>query len=220
VFENIEEMFWKSKTGNQFVTIMKSDSFRITDSKKSRLERPSQIFLTDVINQSEYSKKNEEKNDAVGQLLSAWLKKKKRLNITQWEPNKTQYPKFMLLGTDKGILAYVETFYHHSEEKVDDEVVCRYGICHRMDDLRSRLAVVDSDLDRPVFYIHFLDYPDQKGIFFETTEMIKNNIYEESGCVDLETSKKLYFSNLSEMGDFEELILMFEDLKKNNVKFY
>ncbi len=126
----------------------------------------------------------------------------------------------MLLGTDKGILAYIEFFYHTSDIRVDDAAVGRMGICHLMKDLRTRLPLVDSDLDRPVFYVHFLDYPNQKGIFFETTEMIKNNIFGNTKCVYSHNSGDLYFSDISEMGEFEELVCMFEDLKRHHVKFY
>lgn len=180
----------------------------------------SSVFVQKVIEQAKYSAVNVKNNDEFGICLAAWLKKKKRLNVVQWEPNNVNYPKFMLLGTDKGILAYIEFFYHTVDISVDDAIVGRMGICHLMKDLRTRLPLVDSDLDRPVFYVHFLNYPNQKGIFFETTEMIKNNIFEKSRCVFLNNSDDLYFSDISEMGEFEELVCMFEDLKRNNVKIY
>lgn len=176
-------------------------------------------FFEDVLLQATYTHDNIVNNDVAGEVLAAWLKKKKQLNIAQWEPNKEQYPKFMLLGTDKGILAYVEPFYHSSCVDADVAMIAKYGICHKMKDLKGRLALIDSDLDRPVFYVHILNYPSVKGVFFETTEMIKNNIYEESKCIDIKSSRKYYFSDLSEMGDFEELVRIFDDLKKNNVKF-
>lgn len=180
----------------------------------------SSVFVQKVIEQAKYSAVNVKNNDEFGICLAAWLKKKKRLNVVQWEPNNVNYPKFMLLGTDKGILAYIEFFYHTADISVDDATVGRMGICHLMKDLRNRLPLVDSDLDRPVFYVHLLDFPNQKGIFFETTEMIKNNIFENSKCVFLNNFGDLYFSDISEMGEFEELVCMFEDLKRNNVKFY
>ena len=126
----------------------------------------------------------------------------------------------MLLGPDKGILAYIDFFYHTANISVDDATVGRVGICHLMKDLRNRLPLIDSDLDRPVFYVHLLDFPNQKGIFFETTGMIKNNIFENSKCVSLDRSGDLYFSDLAEMGDFEELVYIFEDLKKTGKRAF
>lgn len=178
------------------------------------------VFFQQVIKEAQYLPENEKNNDVVGNIISGWLKKKKRLNVVKWEPNNQNYPRFMLLGTDRGILAYIEFFYHRSDVDVSDEVVRKIGICHILTDLRKRLSLVDSDLDRPVFYVHILDYKRQKGIFFETTEMIKNNIFENKESIYKYVPKDLYFSKITEMGDFEELISIFKNLKKNNVKFY
>lgn len=195
------------------------DSFEKSKSEIVQISKDDR-FIQQVIEQAQYLPENETKNDTIGSLISGWLKKKKKLNIVQWEPNNPNYPKFMLLGTDKGILAYVEFFYHNSNEVVDDDTVGQFGICHILADLKKRVSLVDSDLDRPVFYVHVIDYNNQKGTFFETTEMIKNNIFENTQSVYESETLDLYFSKISEMGDFEELIGIFEDLKKNNVKFY
>lgn len=195
------------------------DSFEEVNSSVLKIDKEDG-FIQQVIRQAQYLPENETKNDAAGGLISSWLKKKKRLNVVQWEPNNINYPKFMLLGTDKGILAYIEFFYHKSDADVSDDIVGQNGICHLLSDLRTRVSLVDSDLDRPVFYVHVVDYKNQKGIFFETTEMIKNNIFEKTKSVYEDSPIDLYFSQLSEMGDFEELVRIFEDLKKNNVKFY
>lgn len=177
-------------------------------------------FIRKAIEQSTYSSENIKLNDAAGTSISIWLKKNKRLNIVKWVPNNNNYPKFMLLGPDKGILAYVEFFYHSTFVTDKDIPVECFGLCHLMTDIRKRLPLVDSDLDRPVFYVHIMDYFNLKGIFFETTEMIKNNIFENSNFICNLGSEEVYFSNINEMGDFKELICVFEDLKKNNVKFY
>ena len=195
------------------------DSFETDNSNILQIDKENR-FIQKVIEQAQYLPENEKNNDEVGRIISGWLKKKKGLNVVQWEPNKPDYPKFMLLGTDRGILAYIEFFYHKSDEIVSDDIVGQAGICHILNDLRKRLSLIDSDLDRPVFYVHVVDYKNQKGIFFETTEMIKNNIFEKTESIYEDFPIDLYFSKISEMGDFEELISIFENLKKNNVKFY
>lgn len=176
-------------------------------------------FIRETIKQASYSTENLKLNDEVGLSIATWLKKNKRLNVVKWEPNNSNYPNFMLLGPDKGILAYIEFFYHKTLINVDDIPAESIGLCHLMTDLRTRLPLVDSDLDRPVFYVHIMDYPNQKGIFFETTEMIKNNIFENTKFICKLGFEELYFSNICEMGDFNDLVCIFEDLKKNNVKF-
>lgn len=192
----------------------------LNENQKELVLDASSVFVQNIIEQAKNSAVNIRNNDEFGMCLATWLKKKKRLNIVKWESNNVNYPKFMLLGTDKGILAYIDFFYHTANISVDDATVGRVGICHLMKDLRNRLPLIDSDLDRPVFYVHLLDFPNQKGIFFETTGMIKNNIFENSKCVSLDRSGDLYFSDLAEMGDFEELVYIFEDLKKTGKRVF
>lgn len=177
-------------------------------------------FLRTAYLQGQYSDENMAKNDRLGSVLSDRIKKNDRLNIMRWEPNNELYPRYMLLGTDRGILAYLAFFHHISSNAVSDDVISKYGICHELSGLKARLALVDSDLDRPVFYVHLMEYPNLQGIYFETTEMIKNNLFEQRAEVADYQGKKYYFSNLEEMGPLEELIEILRDLKKNNVRMY
>lgn len=177
-------------------------------------------FMRDSVWWGEYLPEVISKNDSFGPDFSAWIKKNCKMNVTEWVPNNPLYPRFMFLGTDKGILAYIEFFYHDSKELVNDNIICKYGICHEMSGLKNRIALVDSHLDRPVFYIHFINYQNYKGIYFETTEMIKNKIFEKDFVKESIDDKEYYFSELRELGSLEELIIIFTDLKKNNVKFY
>ncbi len=158
-------------------------------------------------------------NEKIGDVFSEFVKKKYRLNISKWEPNKSDYPRYMLLGTDKGILAYAEFFYHRSLEIIDDEICYEYGICHEVSNLIRKVSLIYSDLDRPTFYIHFVDYPNLKGIYFETTEQIIDSLFNERNHVITFNNGKYYFSNLLEMGEFNEIIEIFYDLKKNNIQF-
>ena len=82
--------------------------------------------------------------------------KKEKLNIVEWEPNKDCYPRFMLLGTDKGILAYMEFFVHELDDSVPLNVSERYSICYEYTKLRQDITYIESDLDRPTFFIHVL----------------------------------------------------------------
>ena len=40
----------------------------------------------------------------------------------------------------------------------------------------SQLDIIESDLERPVFYLHWIDFPCLKGVFFETSEQVKDYI--------------------------------------------
>lgn len=171
----------------------------------------------DTIN---YLNQNEEMHkDELGDAFSKIVKKKYKFNITKWEPNKTGYPEYMLLGTDKGILAYVEFFIHDVACELCKEELLEYSAAHNLEELKVKLSLVDSDLDRPVFYIHYFNTPVLKGLFFETTEQIKDSLFNSSRpIIDVGCQKK-YISTVKEMGSFDELMDVFADLKKNNVRF-
>lgn len=82
----------------------------LNENQKELVLDASSVFVQNIIEQAKNSAVNIKNNDEFGMCLATWLKKKKRLNIVKWESNNVNYPKFMLLGTDKGILAYIDFF--------------------------------------------------------------------------------------------------------------
>ncbi len=187
--------------------------------KKDAIEKEYSKFITSCIIDGPLNIKRAAEGEAAGIEFSKHTKKEK-LNIVEWEPNKDCYPRFMLLGTDKGILAYMEFFVHEQDGSVPLNVSERYSICYDYKKLRQDITYIESDLDRPTFFIHVLLNKKRPGILFETEEMIKDKIL--NGTVNLVEYKgtEYYFSDLTEMGSLSELLETFCDLKKNNVKMY
>lgn len=171
-------------------------------------------------------------------LIIEFLNKKFKLKVIHGDSQNKKYPDCMVLGTDKGILAYFEVKYHNAPFLTAINKIGRY--CYEgsatldLDKIVTQLQLIESDLDRPVFYLHWIDYPCLKGIFFETSEQVKENIKtltttferkeregdfieNNDGKKKVGYIKKLY-SNLLEMGTFEEFIEILMDLKKNGVK--
>lgn len=163
-----------------------------------------------------------------------FLKKKYKLNVTHGDNINKKYPDCMLLSGDKGILAYFEVKYHGAPFISAIQKIGRY--CYEgsatldFDKLIKQIEIIESDIDRPVFYLHWIDYPCLKGIFFETSDQVKNELFvqgelferkERSGDFDNLGKKKGYtknfYSKLLEMGTFDELIEIFLDMKKNGV---
>lgn len=163
-----------------------------------------------------------------------FLKSKYKLNVTHGDTSNKKYPDCMLLSGDKGILAYFEVKYHGAPFISAIQKIGRY--CYEgsatldLDKLVKQIEIVESELDRPVFYLHWIDYPCLKGIFFETSDQVKNELFiqgdayereERLGDFDEKDNKKGYtkkfYSKLLEMGSFEELIDIFLDMKKNGV---
>ncbi len=163
-----------------------------------------------------------------------FLKEKYKLNVTHADKKNKKYPDCMLLSGDKGILAYFEVKYHGAPFISAISKIGRY--CYEgsatldLDKLIKQIEIVESDLDRPVFYLHWIDYPCLKGLFFETSDQVKNELFlqgevfereERSGDFGDNDNKtgytKKFYSKLLEMGTFEELIDIFLDMKKNGV---
>lgn len=163
-----------------------------------------------------------------------FLKNNYKLNVTHGDNTNKRYPDCMLLSGDKGILAYFEVKYHGAPFISAIQKIGRY--CYEgsatldLEKLINQIEIVDSELDRPVFYLHWIDYPCLKGLFFETSDQVKNELFlqgnafereERSGDFDDNNKKKGYtkkfYSKLLEMGTFEELIDIFLEMKKNGV---
>ena len=154
---------------------------------------------------------NDDSGDSfVGDLI-AKLKQKNRLNIVKWEPAKNEYPQYMLLSGDKGILAYINFYIMRNQEDK--------AFIHDYCDLIRRLSLAISDLDRPVFNVYCQTYLEENNICFETYEQIRDIIYNDTARIKKdENGKKIFESHKSEMGFENELISIFYDMKKNGVK--
>lgn len=85
--------------------------------------------------------------------------------------------------------------------------------------IKKQLELIyNNELDAPVFYVHWIDYPCLKGVFYETSDQVKN--FLESGEAEFsrkfregdnqKTKKSVYlkkkYSPLLNMGDFDSLL--------------
>lgn len=166
-------------------------------------------------------------------IIIDFLKEKYRLNVTHGDNSNKRYPDCMLLSGDKGILAYFEVKYHGAPFISAIRKIGRY--CYEgsatldLVKLIKQLEIVESELDRPVFYLHWIDYPCLKGLFFETSDQVKNELFlqgevfkREERLGDFVDDKKKgytkkFYSKLLEMGTFEEFIDLLINMKKNGV---
>ena len=161
-------------------------------------------------NQISFDMQSKEESFSEDEILEQFLmfiKKKMKFSIVDWEPPHKEYPSHMFLSGDKSILAYVDFKYSESNNPFSDsELACDSKM------LLETLRSADSQLDRPVFFVYMLNYRDKQGIFFETNEQIKDRWFKNS------YSSKYYVPVVDEMGDFNNLITIWNDLKKNNVR--
>lgn len=161
-------------------------------------------------NQLSFDVQDREESFSQDEILRQFLmfiKKKMKFSIVDWKPTHKEYPSYMFLSGDKGILAYVDFKYVESDEPFSDsDLACDSKM------LLKTLCSADSQLDRPVFFVYILNYRDKQGIYFETNEQIKDRWFKSS------YSSKYYIPDVDEMGDVNNLIAIWNDLKKNNVR--
>jgi hypothetical protein len=154
-------------------------------------------------------------------IIIDYLDTELKINCEHGDKSNKKYPDCMVLGKDRGIIAYFEVKYHGAPFIKALQNVKRF--CYESsatldyDKVIRQLEIIESDLDRPVFYLHWIDYPCIKGIFFETSEQVKNELYVEKQFKradrvgDLEKSsntiyKNKIYSRLLNMGTFDEFI--------------
>ena len=136
-----------------------------------------------------------------------YMKTKYKINIVAWEPSSCAYPNYMFLGGDRGILAYISFRYIHSPSSITSE-----DISWESKEVLKTVCVASSQLDRPVFYIYLINTADRIGIYFETDEQIRDR-WLSTGF-----SSDIYTPVTAEMGDFQNLLSILLDLKRNSVK--
>ena len=136
-----------------------------------------------------------------------YMKSQYKINIVAWEPSSRAYPNYMFLGGDRGILAYISFRYIHSPSTITSD-----DISWKSKDVLNTVRAAASQLDRPVFYVYLINTADRIGIYFETDEQIRDR------WLSTDFSADIYTPITSEMGDFQNLLSLLLDLKRNNVK--
>lgn len=167
-------------------------------------------------------------------LIIDFMNKKLKIKAMHADKKNKSYPDCMILGSDRGILAYFEVKYHGAPFIQAINKIKRF--CYEGSatlDLKKvikQLEIIDSELDRPTFYLHWIDYPCLKGLYFETSEQVKEYIYETGEEFNREEREGDYniihkvgytekiYSPLLQMGTFEEFINIINDIKENGIK--
>lgn len=159
-----------------------------------------------------------------------FMKEKLHINAVHGDTSNKKYPDCMVLGPDKGIVAYFEVKYHAAPFISAINKINRY--CYEgsatldYKKIVKQLEIIDSDIERPVFYLHWIDYPCIKGIFFETSEQVKDYIYNPDSIFERErregdnakNPESIYlhkiYSPLLKMGTFEEFVDIINEMRR------
>lgn len=132
-------------------------------------------------------------------------------------------PDCQILKPDGSTAAYFEVKFHGSPFVQALYLTGRY--CYEgsatldYKKIKKQLELIDGNkLDAPVFYVHWIEYPCLKGVFYETSDQVK--AFLSSGEEEFsrktregdneKTKKSIYlkkrYSPLLDMGDFDSFI--------------
>lgn len=163
-------------------------------------------------------------------ILMDFFTNKLHIKAMHADTSNKQYPDCMILCGDKQIAAYFEVKYHSAPFISAINKINRYcyegSITLDYKKIIKQLELIESDIERPVFYLHWVDFPCLKGVFFETSEQIKQYIYdsgeefsrERRAGDDEKNPKSVYlskfYSPLLQMGSFEEFVELIRSIIK------
>lgn len=156
------------------------------------------------------------------------------LRLKRADTKNKSYPDIMVLDSSKEIRAYIELKYHAApflmQYKKNPGRECYEGsLTIDKIKLEKQLQIIYSELDRPVLYVHWVDFPCIKGVFFQTSEQLNeylNNTNEKFERKEREGdfimtnggkqkkwgyTEKIYPSMI-EMGDFYNLISLIKKI--------
>lgn len=150
------------------------------------------------------------------------------ISIIRADLKNRRYPDLLILDSSKEIIGYIELKYHAAPFlltwKIRPGRECYEGsLTLDKEKVVKQLKIIFSELDRPVFYVHWVDFPCMKGIFFQTSEQLHeillngfdeyyrksregDFVQREDGTIKKVGYSEKFYPSITEMGSFEELI--------------
>lgn len=153
--------------------------------------------------------------------LMEFLEKKLNAKTDRADLENRSMPDCKVLKPDGTVAAYFEVKFHGAPFVSAIKLTGRYcyegstTLDHKK--IEKQLKIIN-ELDVPVYYVHWLEYPCLKGVFYETSEQVKNYISQQHEVFEREKRegdkqkskkavylKKMYSPLLSLKG-FEEFV--------------
>lgn len=162
------------------------------------------------------------------EVLMEYLSKKLGTKVIRGDLENRSYPDCKVLDSNGNTVAYFEVKFHGAPFISALNKTGRY--CYEgsatldYENIKKQLEIIKNEIKVPVYYIHWIEYPCLKGIFYETAEQVEKYINEQRSEFERnkregdeqKTEKAVYlkkiYSPLLEMKSFDELILEFNML--------
>lgn len=135
------------------------------------------------------------------------IKTENNISLINWKPKNKNYPEYLLLSGDKGILAYVDFCVVKLLDNDLSKSIERNSLI-----LLDQIRIADSQLDRPIFFVYIIENKNKKFVLFETNEQIKDRWFANG------LHSQVYTPVIEEMGDLDNLISIWTSMKRISAK--
>ena len=114
------------------------------------------------------------------EVLMEFLSTKLNVNIKRGDLQNRSYPDCVIYKKDGSIAAYFEVKFHGAPFVRALQLTGRY--CYEgsatldYKKIQKQLSIIEDEIDVPVYYLHWLEYPCLKGVFYENATQVKKYI--------------------------------------------
>lgn len=156
------------------------------------------------------------------EILMEFLSRKLGAKIDRGDLQNRRYPDCAVYDNKGNIVAYFEVKFHGAPFVSALQLTGRY--CYEgsatldYKKIEKQLELIKAEISVPVYYVHWIEYPCLKGVFYERAEQVDEYIKKEH--IEFERKKRegdeyksrmsryyaKMYSPLLKMGSFEEMI--------------
>ncbi len=160
--------------------------------------------------------------------LMEFLATKLNVKVERGDLQNRSYPDSLIHKKDGSVAAYFEVKFHGAPFVSAIQMIGRY--CYEgsatldYKKIEKQLTIIEDEIKVPVYYVHWLEYPCLKGVFYENATQVQQ--YISTQRVEFERKKRegdelksknaryytKMYSPLLKMGSFEELVEEFMNL--------
>lgn len=160
--------------------------------------------------------------------MMKFLSKKLGAKVERGDLHNRSYPDCVIRNADGSPAAYFEVKYHGAPFVYAYRLTQRecYEGSATLDyrKIKKQLELIEGEIDVPVYYVHWIDYPCLKGVFYESAAQVKEHMSQQHAEFerkkregdDQKSAGAKYFSKiysyLLELGSFEEMLEEFRAL--------
>lgn len=164
------------------------------------------------------------------EVLMGFLQKELGTRVERGDLQNRSYPDCVIYNSKGDKVAYFEVKFHGAPFVSALQCTGRY--CYEgsatldYKKIEKQLDLINNEIDVPVYYVHWIEYPCLKGVFYETASQVQD--YIEKQHVEFERKKregddqksrvsryytKMYFP-LLEMKSFDDFVREIKNLMK------